>query len=563
MVSGISAARLQLAVRRASWGRLLDLPAGGRGQRSTGALVLLNGLLLAGAAAYVTSFVAAGTARMSYPFPLEISEGAALETVRRILHGQAVYVQASVSYVPFIYGPLYFYVAALIATVAGPSFVALRLLSFLASVASVVVVCLLVWRETESLSAGVIGAGLLAATYPLADQIFDIGRVDALFLFLLLAGLLAARWADLRPRTAVRLSAISGCLVGLALLTKQAAIPAVFAMLVYSAIMGRRRLLPFASALALTTSLPLLLLVAQSGVWVELFLWELPRRHLIDQDRLARFWPDIVLPHFTVALALSPLFVLRRTLVGDHRTTLFYGAATVSLLAPAWLSHANQGAGNNVLPPVFALVAILFGLGMHQGLGSLSAAQAQAQITQPYLLAVALFQCLVLLYDPRSVVPNGSDFLADSRLATALSSFPGVVLAPDFVGYMRESRNPDQPFLGAAGELVGAYGGGPVPEASSWLNDVERALLERRYDYVVLDPDSFMYFIKGWVEGAGYVHVGPLFPPDDQFWAWRSGRTPKAEVYVPRERLTNQWSCSSCGAGVVPTEETALLEQQP
>ena len=32
-----------------------------------------------------------------------------------------------------------------------------------------------------------------------------------------------------------------------------------------------------------------------------------------------------------------------------------------------------------------------------------------------------------------------------------------------------------------------------------------------------------------------YVDAGPLFPPGDKYWDWRTGWSPKAEVYARRD----------------------------
>jgi hypothetical protein len=69
---------------------------------------------------------------------------------------------------------------------------------------------------------------------------------------------------------------------------------------------------------------------------------------------------------------------------------------------------------------------------------------------------------------------------------------------------------------------------------------VEQRLQRREFDYVVLDPESPLFIFKGIVDRTGYVDAGPLFPSGDEFWLWRTGIEPKAEVYVPAERLPSE-----------------------
>ena len=504
---------------------------------STWALAVLVALVVGGAGAYILAFAVAAVFRLGYPFPLEITEGASLEGVRRILNGQPLYTAPSLEYVPLIYGPLYFYASAAVATLLGPTFAALRLVSLLASLGSIALVGLLVRRETGSVAAGLAGAGILAASYPIGDATLDVGRVDALSLCLVLAAFYAARTADLKPRSAFTASLASGILIGLALLTKQAAAPAALALLAYSVFRPPRAIFGFVLALALTVGLPLVLLSLQSGTWAGTYLWDLPRRHEVDFDRLGPFWPTVILPRFTLAVALGPLFLLARALARDWRAIVFYGLAGGSMLGSAWITHANRGAADNVLLPAFGILAVFFGLGLHAALQFVSGASTKAPPLRGYILGLGIFQCLVMLYNPRLMVPYRSDLWADQRLAGSLAALQGAVFAPDFLGYLGDTSNRDQAFLGAAGELVGIYGGGATPEGNAWTNELGQALTQRKYDYVVLEPDSFMYFVKGVVEHGGYVDAGPMFPPDDEFWLWRNGRTPKAEIYVPRERL--------------------------
>ena len=117
--------------------------------------VSLQATLIACAGVYVAAFVSAGAARLFFPYPLEITEGASLEAVRGILAGQPLYSQPTPEHVPLIYGPVYFYAAALVAfATGGPSFAALRLVSLLASIGSIGLTTLLVRRETGSAALG-------------------------------------------------------------------------------------------------------------------------------------------------------------------------------------------------------------------------------------------------------------------------------------------------------------------------------------------------------------------------------------------------------------------------
>ena len=130
----------------------------------------------------------------SYPFPLEYLESNSLVEVQRILAGHALYAAPAVGYVPDGYPPLYFATSAAAASVLGLSYLPLRLVSLVSSLACFAVLARLVQRETASAAAGIAAAGLLAATYFVTDTWFDVARVDSLFIALSVAALYAARW---------------------------------------------------------------------------------------------------------------------------------------------------------------------------------------------------------------------------------------------------------------------------------------------------------------------------------------------------------------------------------
>ena len=67
------------------------MATGGRsGPVALEALAVLFALVVGGACAYILAFAVAAVFRLGYPFPLEITEGASLEGVRRILNRQAL-----------------------------------------------------------------------------------------------------------------------------------------------------------------------------------------------------------------------------------------------------------------------------------------------------------------------------------------------------------------------------------------------------------------------------------------------------------------------------------------
>ena len=168
---------------------------------------------------YLAVYCMVGALRMPFPGALEWLESNTYYQMLRVLAGQSLYVEPSLEYVPAIYPPLYFYVAALLARITGPGFLALRLVSFLSSLGSMALIGYIVYRESYRRIAGLWAAGLFAATYYVTATYFDAARVDPLFLFLSLCAVTVVRFAP----------GMAGCMLAAVLLagatlTKQTAL---------------------------------------------------------------------------------------------------------------------------------------------------------------------------------------------------------------------------------------------------------------------------------------------------------------------------------------------------
>ncbi|MGI9149871.1 MAG: ArnT family glycosyltransferase [Chloroflexota bacterium] len=511
--------------------------------RTTSLPGLLYAVLIASAACYLVAFVVVAVLRLSYPFPLEITEGAVLRGVERVLHGQALYVPPTLEHVPYIYGPVYFYLSAAVASATGASYLPLRLVSLAASMGSLALIARLVQRETGSSAAGVVAAGLLAATFPLAQTSLDLGRVDAVFVFFLVAGVYLARAGSQPARSSWFMAAASGCCIALAGLTKvpMGAAPVALALGLYVLVTGRGQVLGFVLGLVLPLAAVVLLLRAQSGPWPTWYLWDLPRQHEIRESLLGRFWFTDVLPRFSLPLLLGPVYVLCRGLDRDWRPLLLYGLTSLSFIGLAWPSRASSGGALNVLLPAFALMALLLGLGFHATLGQIGRASARAQAFRGYVLGACIVQFALLAYNPRLTVPYLSDQWADERLVARLADLPGPVFAPDLDGYLRGSSRPDtgeQPHNGAVEEIMGGYGGSITEEGLRWRAELTNAFSQHRFRSIVLfEVEDECCGLRKPVLASGYRDAGPLFAAGDDFFRWKTthGHTPEVHLYVAPE----------------------------
>src|SRR6266704_4374190 len=392
------------------------------------------GAALLGLAAIATYLVTA-LLRLTYPFPLEYLESNSLVEVQRILAGHALYASPGVGYVPDGYPPLYFVTSAAAASVLGLSYLPLRLVSLVSSLACFAVLARLVQRETASAAAGIAAAGLLAATYFVTDTWFDVARVDSLFIALCVAALYAARWMR-RTRGAVA----TGLLLAAAFLTKQNGLAEGVAVLTVLAFGPRRRLawtaaLTYGAVVGIST----LALGLTSRGWYVFYVFVLLSEHTLKYAAFAQFWTVHLLPVLGIACGALVL--------GVRRTPLVLVAGCAALVVESYATLVHSGGGVNDLLPAYLAVALLAGLAMvgHPGglagfcadrLAGARIASWRPGLTGRWVAAVAaalvIAQMAVLVngFRPARAIPTDADRAAGLRLASGMRALGGTVAVP-------------------------------------------------------------------------------------------------------------------------------------
>ena len=365
---------------------------------------------LAGVAA-ITAFLVIAVSRLAYPFTVEWLEGNSLVEVHRILAGEPLYAAPAAGYVPDGYPPLYFAVSAAAASLLGVSYLPLRLVSLVSSLACCTLLGRLVQRETGSALAGTGAAGLFAATYFVTDTWFDLGRVDSLFLALSIGGLYAARWMS-----GTRGAITAGALLAAAALTKQTGLAegvAVIAVL----IPGPRRRLACVAALAEVTILGIATLVLglTSGGWYVYYVFELMSEHSLNYSGFGGFWTAL-LPAMGIAMCAA--------VIGARRVPLVLLAGCGALVVEGYAAQVHSGSGANDLLPAYLAVALLAGLALGNAGAAWWAAAASGMLV--------LLQSALLLggFRPAQAIPTSADRAVGEGLLSGIRTLGGTVAIP-------------------------------------------------------------------------------------------------------------------------------------
>ena len=360
--------------------------------------------------AAICGYLYVALSRIGYPFAINPLEGNSLVEVHRILAGQPLYPAPTSGYVPDGYTPLYFYVSAAVARVLGVSYLSLRLVSLLSSLACFALLGRLVQRETGSIAAGTGAAGLFAATYFVTGTWFDVGRVDSLFLALSIGGLYAAR----RMRS-TRGAIVAGALLAAAALTKQTGL-AEGVVVVAVLLTGPRGRLGRVAALAefAVFGLSTLVLRLAGGGWYTYYVFKQMSEHSLTASNFGWFCSALLA---AMGLAGFAAVIAARRVPRE----LLVGCAALAVEGCAALVHSG-GTLNDVLPAYLA-VALLAGL-------ALGAKSTRWGAAVSGLLVIAQSVFLLTSFHPSQAIPTSAARAAGQRLVAGMRAFGGDVVFP-------------------------------------------------------------------------------------------------------------------------------------
>ncbi|MDX6421305.1 MAG: hypothetical protein QOG28_5925, partial [Trebonia sp.] len=364
----------------------------------------LAGLVAIGAYLFIA------LSRLNYPFTLEWLEGNSLVEIHRILAGQPLYPAPTAGYVPDGYPPLYFAVSAAAARVFGVSYLPLRLVSLVSSLACLALLGRLVQRETGSIAAGTGAAGVFAATYFATGTWLDVARVDSLFLALSIGGLYAARHMRGTPGAIT-----AGVLLAAAALTKQTGL--VEGVTVIAALLaGPRRRLACVAALAEVTVLGVstLVLALTTGGWYVYYAFALMGEHSLNYGGFGWFWTALL---STMGIAACA------ALAGARRVPAVLLAGCAALAVEGYAALVHSGGGINDMLPAYLAVALLAGLALGNG--------ATPWVTVASgVLVLAQSALLLSGFHPSQAIPAGAGRAVGERLVAGMRAFGGTVAVP-------------------------------------------------------------------------------------------------------------------------------------
>ncbi|MFN8064406.1 MAG: glycosyltransferase family 39 protein [Vicinamibacterales bacterium] len=472
----------------------------------------------AAAIGFGTLYLYVACSRIGFPFDLEWGEGLFVDHVARVVRGQSIYVEPSINFVPLVYTPGYYYLAAGAALVFGVGIATLRAVSIGCSLALFGLLIAFGRRECGRTIDAVVLAGVVAGCYAISGAWLDIARVDALLLLLVFGAAFLVRH---REGTASLIAA--GALLAAAALTKQVALTLAPPVLLYAVIRHGRRGLVASASWAGALAVGIALLQRESHGWFLYYTFTvLSKAQTAWTERPMAFWTSDLFGRFPIGTAMGLAWSAIAWRFSAWRDWTFHVVFTWGVLMSTWEARIHPGAWFNTLIPALIVLA----------LGMVRLARV-VDLQVPGLgggLVVA--QLALLVYNPSSFIPGPTQWKAAADVVDLMRRVPGDVLFADHAWWStlagKRSHVHEMPMR----DLFAAH--------DAWgdrLRDqVRRAIEAQQFDLIIQDsPDWFAVPL-----GSHYQPFGQLLPVRTALRQQVGNPIYPATVYLPRRRSV-QW----------------------
>lgn len=490
---------------------------------------MLMMLVFASAIFYLFIYIWIVVNRIRYPFELEWIEGSMVDQVQKLINGEMIYQAPSINFVPFNYPPLYFYISAGVSVLLGEGFFPLRMVSFAASLVSILSIFLIVKDETKNWWAATISTGLFIATYRITGAWLDIARVDSLYLALWLLFIYI-----IRGKKTIPFAVLTGVLAALAILTKQTAIITTFPVIVILA--GWR----WKYAISMLALIGIILGGTTFGLnqftdgWYSYYVFTLLQNQVWILQAFISFWNEDLLIHLPIATLFAIIYFVN-IYHKDRKGFFQWLAIFLGALIGSFVTRVRMGGYDNVLLPLFAVITILFGMGLNdllvkKGLPLPKNGYWSANI----VLVACLIQFAVLLYNPLAQIPSARDREAGYELINLISNVEGEVFLPDH-GYI--SKMAGKMTYAHNSEIWEVLRGNQSNVGKDFLSkDLDDAIRLQKFDLIIFDTERNFCCenIKDY-----YILEGEVFQEEDVFYPVTGWRIRPTYIYIARRLVSN------------------------
>ena len=374
---------------------------------------------------FIGGFCVIAVWHLRYPYEIEWYEGLMMDHILRVVHGLPIFAKPDVYFSAALYQPLYYYLVAPLISLTGPSFLAGRIVTVLATSLTAVVIGLAVARLTnKSKFAILVSLGLLFSVYGLTDDVQTVVRIDSLYVFFVLSALYVVSFRTYSS------SILTAVLLAAAYFTKQEAMFFLPLPLLWLFASDKGKSFVCAGVLACLIAIFSVVLQHVSNGWYYYYVYAMPKAkgQYYGYLRVLAAFPTEMLKYWGVGLLLIGIFI---TMIRSREFKLrsvegLWGLAVLSAIIQACMHRGDQMSGNNVLYPFSAIFAVFFSYAVW-------CARNERHALAPIFEWGLLIQLVVFIFDPRSqpnMFPGAKDREAGDNFIRYLRSIPGDVVIP-------------------------------------------------------------------------------------------------------------------------------------
>ena len=429
---------------------------------------------------FAAMYLATALPRVFYPYDLDFIEDSQLMQALRFAQGQPVFVAPNADFNPHVYMPLYTWLGGWLFKITGPSFAPLRLLSFVATLTTGLLLYWVARRESGRRWVGLVCAGLWLGGYRLSGFWYELARVDALFVALALSGFAVGLYAR-RSTWGLTLAAL---LLALAFFTKQTALLVGIGLAMYLfAIVGRRAWFFTLIYLSLVT-IPLFTVNVLTDGWFFYHVFRLASGDPVEIKRVMHY-AGFELSGLMAGLSLMTMLTL---LLGVRRAGLkvireqpwLPGIGVAAVISG--IGRASVGGNLNNLMPGYAFLCLAPALLVREW-NHCSPGPAWPHWRDRLIAALVLVQLALGAYYPPRYIPSAAMRASGDRLIQRLAAIDGPVLVMMHPYYaLRAGKEPATQI--ATLWYVRERGQRPLPDDFA-------SRIENRYYSAIVSDESF------------------------------------------------------------------------
>jgi len=393
--------------------------------------------------------------RMRHPLELGNVEGMLMDSIVRLAHGQPLYGPPALDFIPLAYMPGYFIVVAPLVNMLGAHMWEARMVSLIETLILVVLIARYVWLDTKSWVLSLAGAGIFVGGFGFAAGCYDLVGPNAQMMMFAIAGLLA-----LRETTGPRGAIFAGLLIGASFLSKQHGLLFGLMALPWVYLFDRRRLVPFAAALAIGAGGGYAAMTLWLGKWFPFYTYDVPSHwsHL-SVIRIMNYIAKDVFSAWGICAIPAVLAFWPAWREGDRRVMLAWFAWGGGLAA-GLLATLDPYAYRHTLMPVVVSLSLLAPIAMQRVFRAvMSGAVSERAIT---VLAglLLIVQYPAVSYSAHHYAPLKHAEETREAFYARLEAIPGPVLMPYHGFYTWEARGTYSMHLLALDDITRAHNNG-------------------------------------------------------------------------------------------------------